>query len=239
MVNWDFKSATGPTIFWNWWRGRMSNLKNIQPVPLIENVILFILVSFLNAPGKFSLLSPIFTGWSPTVLTFNCVGAQIVANFWINKYFAEGNIYLLSMQGFTLFQWLCMLLLVWNNEMYLYDFRLLRYFSELMAIMFNLAYIMMVGITLDLVYVKGAFEKQDSLFDMMMALYLGYNLFLHSPTFLVNFFIVAKELLMLNQFAWRADQDYQEGKIYNTVDLDMFSWLGVSEDPKTYIVWLK
>lgn len=52
-----------------------------------------------------------------------------------------------------------MLLLVWNNEMYLYDFRLLRYFSELMAVMFNLAYVMMAGITLDLVYVKGAFEK--------------------------------------------------------------------------------
>ena len=33
---------------------------------------------------------------------------------------------------------------------------------------------------------------------MMLALYLGYNVFLHAPTFLVNFFIVAKEFLMLN-----------------------------------------
>ena len=29
MVNWDFKSATGPTIFLDWWKGRMANLKNI------------------------------------------------------------------------------------------------------------------------------------------------------------------------------------------------------------------
>ena len=70
-----------------------------------------------------------------------------------------------------------------------------------------------------------------------MALYLGYNLFLHSPTFIVNFFIVAKELT-LNQFAWREDEDFEEGKIYNTVDMDVFDWFGISEDPKMYKEWL-
>lgn len=70
-----------------------------------------------------------------------------------------------------------------------------------------------------------------------MALYLGYNLFLFSPTFIVNFFIVAKELT-LNQFAWREDEDFEEGKIYNTVDMDVFYWFGISEDPKMYKEWL-
>lgn len=89
-----------------------------------------------------------------------------------------------------------MLLLVWNNELYLYDLRIIRYFSEFMAAIFNVGYIMMVGIVLDLVYVKGSLEKDNNIYDLLMALYLGYNLFLHAPTFIVNFFIVAKELTL-------------------------------------------
>ena len=49
-----------------------------------------------------------------------------------------------------------MLLLVWNSTLYLYDLRLLRYFSEFMAIVFNVAYIMMIGVTMDLIFVKGS-----------------------------------------------------------------------------------
>lgn len=129
-------------------------------------------------------------------------------------------------------------LLVWNNSVYLYDLRILRYFSEIMAIIFNFSYVFMIGVTLDLIYVKGALEKDNNIFDVLMALYLGYNLFLHSPTFIVNFFIIAKELT-LNPFAWRADQDFEEGKIYNSVNMDVFYWLGVDEDPKSYLKWLQ
>jgi len=96
MVYYDF-GTTGPSIFWDWYKGRVANLKNIEPIPLIENLLLFLLVTILTSPGKFSVFSPIFTGWSPTVLTFNCVGAQIIGNLWINNWFAEGNVYLISM----------------------------------------------------------------------------------------------------------------------------------------------
>lgn len=96
MVDFDF-TTTGPRIFVDWYKGRLANFKNIEPVPLIENLLLFILVTVLDAPGKFSIFSPIFTGWSPTLLTFNCVAGQFVANLWINHWFAEGNVYLISM----------------------------------------------------------------------------------------------------------------------------------------------
>lgn len=97
MVDWDF-TTTGPSVFWEWYTGRVEHAKeNLDVVPLLENLVFFLLVSFLDAPGKFSIFSPLFTGWSPTVLTSNCVGAQFVANLWINRWFAEGNAYLIAM----------------------------------------------------------------------------------------------------------------------------------------------
>lgn len=237
MVYWDF-GTTGPTLFWDWYTGRLTHLRQVEAGPLVENLILWVLVTVLTAPGKFSIMSPLFTGWNPTVLTFNCVGAQVLANLWINRLWAEGNVYLLMMQGFTLMQWILMLMLVWNWDLYLYDFRIVRYLSELYALIFIFAFLIMSGIELDLVFVKGKLDKTDNIFDLLSALFIGYNLALHVPTFLVNVIIVLKELT-LNQFAWRKDEDYQEGKIDNGVDLDVFAWFGFSEDPKTYQTWLR
>lgn len=126
-------------------------------------------------------------------------------------------------------------LLVWNNEMYLYDFRIVRYLSLLCAVLFSAFFLLMIGVELDLVFVNGS---EDNLIDLMSALFLGYNLALHTPTLLVSVIIVAKELT-LNQLAWRRDQDYAEGKLYNTVDMDFFDWFGISEDPDLYLRWLK
>lgn len=237
MVYWDF-GTTGPTLFWNWYTGRLAHLRQVEAGPLVENLILWVLVTVLTAPGKFSIMSPLFTGWNPTVLTFNCVGAQLLANLWINRLWAEGNVYLLMMQGFTLMQWILMLMLVWNWDLYLYDLRIVRYLSELYALMFIFAFLIMSGIEIDLVFVKGKLDKTDNIIDLLSALFIGYNLALHVPTFLVNAIIVMKELT-LNQFAWRKDEDYQEGKIHNGVDLDVFAWFGLSEDADTYHAWLR
>jgi hypothetical protein len=157
MVDWDF-SATGPTIFWAWYKGRLEHLKEVEVVPLVENLLLFFAVWLLTAPGKFSIFSPFFTGWGPTVLTTNCVGAQLIANLWINRWFAEGNAYLLAMQGFTIMQWALMLLLVWNVDIYLYDLRIIRYLSLLYAVVFLAMFVLFAGVELDLVYVRGALE---------------------------------------------------------------------------------
>lgn len=232
MVYWDF-STRGPQIFWDWWIGRLKHLREIEPVPLVENAVLYVLVTLLTAPGKFSLLSPLFTGWGPTVLTFNCVSAQFIGNLWINRYFAEGNFYLIGMQIFTITQWLLMLLLVWDVEIYLYDFRILRYFSELGAFTFAAAYLTMVGMWLDLVFVQGSWEKDVNIFDLLGALFVGYNLGLHAPTMIVNVLIIGKELT-LNPLAWRKDQDFEKGTFYNLISLDIFYWLGIGEDPNQY-----
>lgn len=230
MVYWDF-SWNGPTIFWDWYTGRLVNLKHLDAVPLVENLVLFVLVSILDAPGKFSIFSPYFTGWGPTVLAYNCVGGQIIANLWINRFFAEGNVYLLAMQSFTIMQLVLMTFLVWNSDIYLYDLRIIRYLSELYAIIFLLGFVLMSGVELDLVYVKGALDKSDSIYDLLSALFIGYNLALFAPTLIVSVIIIGKELT-LNPFAWRKDEDFEEGKVYNSVNMDVFTWFGISEDPQ-------
>ena len=131
-----------------------------------------------------------------------------------------------------------MLLLVWNVELYLYDCRIMRYISEMSAIAFIVGFVMMSGVELDLVFVQGALEKDNNVIDLLSALVLGYNLALHAPTLIVNVLIVGKELT-LNPFAWRKDQDFEAGMIYNTVNMDIFYWLGIGEDPGQYRQWLK
>lgn len=239
MVYSDF-SAEGPSIFWDWYKGRLEHLKEVEPVPLVENLVLFVLVTVLTAPGTFSIFSPIFTGWSPTVLALNCVGAQFIANLWINRSFAGGNVYLIAMQAFTVLQWVFMEFLVWNVDIYMYDLRIVRYISELGALVFVVGFVMYTGVEIDLVYVRGALSRQQApnVFDVFSALFIGYNLALHVPTFLVNAIILLKEV-SLNQFAWRKEDDYEEGYILNTVNMDMFSWFGVGEDPTVYGDYLK
>lgn len=131
-----------------------------------------------------------------------------------------------------------MLMLVWNWEFYLYDLRIIRYISEAEAIIFGLLYIFFVGVEIDLVYIKGRLDKDDNIYDLLMALIFGYNLAMWAPTFITNFLILEKELT-LNQLAWSKSEDYQEGKILNEYSIDIFEWVGIDEDLNVYINWLK
>lgn len=132
-----------------------------------------------------------------------------------------------------------MLMLIWNFDIYLYDLRLLRYFSELQAIVFNAFYILMLGTELDLIYngrlgLGELYVDASNVFDMMLAVVIGYLLIEYFPTAYINTAIIVKEMT-LNQFAWRKSQDYQEAMLFNRYDVDVYDYLGINEDLDYYL----
>lgn len=72
-------------------------MNNIKPVELIENIILYLIVTIVTSPGKFTIMSPLITALFPTALGANGLLAQIYFNITINKLWAHGSKYLLGM----------------------------------------------------------------------------------------------------------------------------------------------
>ena len=100
---------------------------NVEPWPLVSNLLLFLATSFLQAPGKFSLGSPLLTAYVPTFLGASLILLQLFANIYLNKWWAEGNAYLMLMQIYSLTSFGAMVAAMWNVDAYLYDARLVRY----------------------------------------------------------------------------------------------------------------
>ena len=110
-----------------------------------------------------------------------------------------------------------MWILLWNTDVYLYDLRILRYSSLASAFTFGLIYFIAICGEADLIFVKGKLQKTDSAIDIFLGLITGYIIVDLFPTFLINAFIVLKELT-LNQFAWNKSHEYKEGKIFGLID---------------------
>ena len=110
-------------------------------------------------------------------------------------------------------------MLVWNFNLYLYTFRIIRYIVFFEAISFLFLYLMMLGVFLDLYFVKKYLNEKNDIYDLFITLFTGYNLGLLAPTAFINFAIIVKELT-LNQAAWTKDKDYKEGSLFNYVNIN-------------------
>ena len=99
-------------------------------------------------------MSPIFTALLPTILGGIGLIIQFYFNIEQNKLWAHGSKFLIFMQLFSLFQYIFMVLLVWNNNFYLYTLRVIRYIVSLEALAFLFLYIITLGVFLDLLFLK-------------------------------------------------------------------------------------
>lgn len=71
-------------------------LNNFDPTTL-EVFIEFVIVYILEFPGKFSLMSPIFTAYGPIMVGFNLVILQFFSNAYYHRWWAHGNVFLIVM----------------------------------------------------------------------------------------------------------------------------------------------
>jgi hypothetical protein len=170
-------------------------VNNFQPKTL-EVFIEFVIVYSLEFPGKFSMMSPIFTAYGPIILGLNLVGLQFFANAYYHHLWAHGNWMLIVMTLFGIFQYTCMFMLVQNTDAYLYDFRLTRYVSLFFATVFNTTYLMVLARVYDLLFIKAIKEKSTNIFDVLSVVVLGYSVTFYAPDFFVNSIIFLKEMTM-------------------------------------------
>ena len=87
--------------------------------------------------------------------------------------------------------------LVWDFDFYLYDFRLLRYGSLGMAVIFDFVYFAILYNALDLFLFKAKMKDEvDDFLDVMLTLVLSATVLLYIPTFAINSLIILKELTL-------------------------------------------
>ena len=163
MIDYEFSKAEGR--FMEYFNERVQYLlANFDPMTL-EVFIEFVVVYVLEFNGKFTLMSPIFTAYGPILLGINLVSLQFFANAFYHHWWAHGNVFLLVMTLFGIFQYSCMFLLLQNTDAYLYDFRLTRYASLGLAMSFNLVYLAVLARVYDLLFIKAIKEKSDNPYD--------------------------------------------------------------------------
>ena len=161
-------------------------------------------------------------------------------NFTTNKWWGGGNLFLICMQLFQFAQLASVLPLLWNSEMYLYDFRFWRFISFAGAGLFDLIYVAVSFDFVQLVFGTPFLskEKANDPYDLLRALIMGYCMYYFFPTIMVNGPLFLKELT-LSQSAWSPDEDYPEGYLLDgMINLDILYWFGVEEDSDWYYNWL-
>lgn len=136
---------------------------------------------------------------------YGCLGIiyNIVWNSWLNKGWAEGNLWLLGNTYYVLIQTFLSFLLYFEFFPYLNWFALIRFFSVGCAFVYNWFYIFFLIMWLTEVYWipfqdEEEAEKMGAL-DIFMNMFFVYNSVLHAPVYVVNCAIMFKEFLLL---AW-------------------------------------
>jgi len=199
------------------------------------------LVIALTGPGKFAITSPLFTAAYPSMNAISATFIQIYYNFTTNKWWGGGNLFLISMQLFQFVQLASLLPLLWNTEVYLYDFRVWRFISFGAAGIFDWIYLAVSFDFLQLVFSKPLFKDQADPYDVFRAMVMGYVMYYFFPTFMVNGPLFLKELT-LSQNAWSPEEDYPEGYMLGfggMLNLDILYWFGIEEDSDWYYNWLQ
>ena len=102
MVEKNWK-AVGP-IFINFIGERLTNVfLNGDPYKQFVYTNRFIFVALYDLVTKGSVAVPIVTAIGPTLVIPTLVTLQLVFNIFFNDWFAEGNVFLIVMQVFTIF----------------------------------------------------------------------------------------------------------------------------------------
>lgn len=120
----------------------------------------------------------------------------MIAGWTFFKFYAHGNLLMIMTLMWTLSQWFCMYLLLWNQDFYLYDLRLLRYLVLLLAITFDFFYACLFSAELEIVWLEGKLYKEDNAVEVVLALIFGEMLIYYFPTAIVNSIIILKEMTL-------------------------------------------
>lgn len=142
-------------------------------------------------------------------------------NIYMNDWWAEGNIYLVTNSIYSMLQTQISLIVVFEVPLFLEHLKLLRLFSFTLAIIYNIIYIAFAVETNKLFKLE-EFTKAD----VLLVFFLVYNLVMNGGNVILSGAIIAKEIslefLQMGNDAVGGDGDYSLG----LTDIWMF-WRGV------------
>lgn len=101
MVNYNY--AGGFATITSYLLERVNNIMaNFEIGTFVSNLLGTVILGLLTGPGKFSIMSPLFTGWYPTIMGTVSVIFSIAFQCAINRFYAHGNLILI---GLEIFNW--------------------------------------------------------------------------------------------------------------------------------------
>ena len=119
------------------------------------------------------------------------VGFNMYLNEADNRFWAEGNIFLIVNSIFMIIQWALSIPLIFEWQYYLKTWKILRLNALISAILYTLVYAFFVFEFFNIANSwTGTVDDQST---VLVDLLIGYNLVLHAPTVFINLGIVAKE----------------------------------------------
>ena len=128
--------------------------------------------------------------WSFLMWVYN-----VVFNSWLNKGWAEGNVYLLANTYFVFFQMLLSWPLFVEFPIYMRHMGMIRYISLFAAIAYNTVYFGLLFAWLYETYMESDTQLEDiGLMDIVLDFFFMYNTILHSSIASVNIGIILKEI---------------------------------------------
>jgi hypothetical protein len=99
----DYNYPKGFSTITNYFAERWANFtKNFEITSFLSNFIGTVILGLLTGPGKFSVMSPLFTGWYPTIMGAISVIFSVAFQMAINRFYAHGNLVLIILEIFNI-----------------------------------------------------------------------------------------------------------------------------------------
>ena len=99
----DYNYAKGFATITTYVAERWDNLtKNLEITSFLSNLAGTVILGLLTGPGKFSVMSPLFTGWYPTIMGVIAVIFSVAFQMAINRFYAHGNLLLIMLEIFNI-----------------------------------------------------------------------------------------------------------------------------------------
>ena len=182
-------------------------------------------------------MSPTIFGWIMSSSTFLLLLGKLIFNAWLNKWWAGGNLILLTDEVFSWVAWIFMSMDVYNIETYQYTFRPLRFVSYFVGVIYVVFYTILMAASFEEFYVRDEMTETDaqSFPDFLRGITLVYLVGNFFATYAVNLVVVLKELTM-DQLAWTKEEDFVPNEIEGLGwNIDLLYWFNISEDYDSHV----
>lgn len=157
------------------------------------------------------ILNVIFIVFPMAIIELIFVGYNLFWNIFWNHWWANGNLWLLTNTVFLWWQCFIALLIALEYPFFMRVFRLFRFFTLLFALYYNFFFLCIIGEWFRELYFEFDWEYESyEAIDVIVNMFLIYNVILHFPVVLVNGFIISKEM-WLEVFQFLADPTGENG----------------------------